>query len=154
MLDIIPATMEHVDFVIKNITKEDAEEIKAYGITVDVGVRSTYLDSDFAWSAVAEEGVVCCWGLKRYKTLIGGGSQGWLVTTNLLTKYSRPFIREAKERLLALAKEPGYIEGYVDSRHQRALRFFEWLGFDLSGDIFTGPDKIPFKRIGFNKIHG
>lgn len=155
ILDIIRANDSHVRFMVDNIYPADKIEIETHGCTVEEGVKFSYQLAGQSWVAMSEDGPVCMWGLSRSKSLLGGAS-AWLITSTLIDKYSRSFIRQAKPYIHDMCATVGYVQNYVDSRHARALRFFEWLGFtvDRDSDMLIGPEKIPFYKICLRMHYG
>lgn len=147
ILDIISASPAHVEFMVNNLHPDDVEEIRVCGFSTSFGVHETVRRSQQVWVALAPEGPVCMWGVERNSTLLGGVA-GWLLTSNLIGKYAKPFIRQAKPCIVALGEQYGYIENFVDSRHKSALRFFEWLGFNINTNgVLVGSQQIPFYRV-------
>lgn len=151
ILDIVPATLEHVEFMIHNLPDYEIEEIEGHGISVEDGIRMSFKLSDQIWVALAPEGPVCMWGIKKARTLLGSAS-AWMLTSNLIVKYARPFLKQAKPYVKNLVEQEGLIETYMDSRHADAVRFYEWLGFTIEGGILVGPTKIPFFKIFMRHI--
>ena len=146
ILNVVKATREHAEFVAANLYPEEVREIEAYGFTAADGVMFSFHKAKHCWVADSPDGVVCMWGVSSDGTLIGG-TAAWMVTTTLLDKYARSVLRQIKPRLYELCEQCNGLEAFVDSRHERALRFFEWLGFDISNGIPVGKQGIPFHKI-------
>jgi len=146
VLTIRQATLEDMEYIINNMYPADIEEVKACGWSPYEAVTLSVQKSEQVWVASAPEGAVCIWGVER--TTLIGGALGWLLTSNLIDKYSRPFLRQAKSCIVDLHKQYGYIDNYVDSRHTRALRFLEWLGFEIaSKGVYVGTQQVPFYKV-------
>ena len=138
VISVVRATPEHVRWLINNLYPADVVEILAHGVSVERGVWESYYLAQHVWVGIAEDGIVCMWGVSKAASLLGGAS-AWMLTSTLIDKYARHFIRRVRPYVEALQQEYGYIENYVDSRHARALRFFEWLGFQIEDGMLVGP---------------
>lgn len=155
VLDIVRATDEHVRFVIDNLHPSDEREVKAFGLPVDCAIKISIEFADQVWVALSPDGPVCMWGITKAKTLLGAAS-AWLLTTKLIDKYSRAFLRQVRPHIKEIVDETGYLENFIDSRHERALKFFEWLGFQIEPEsgILIGPQRIPFHKVCYRSLHG
>ena len=153
VISVVRATPEHIRWLVENLYPADIAEIEAYGVSVGQALWGSFGLAAHCWAAVVEDGVVCVWGVSKEKSLLGG-AVAWMLTSNLIDKYSRPFLRGAQPHLAALCSEYGYLENYVDSRHVRALRFFKWLGFEIEDGMLVGPNKILFHKICLRSYRG
>lgn len=125
---------------------EDALEIKELGYTSEEGVLKSMEISKHNWAAVTEDGVICMWGIGKDVSLLGGGVF-WFLTSIHLDKYTLPFVRGAKKVLRELTGEYGYLENLVDSRHKRAQRLLEFMGFELDPEHgIVGVNGVPFHK--------
>lgn len=154
VLNVRRATEADARFIIDNILPEDIAEIEAFGVTVEQGVMFSFNHAGQVWVADSPDGPVCMWGLSKGSSLIGGAS-AWLMTSSLIDKYSRHFLRDVKPYIKALGEQYGYVENYIDSRHERALRFFQWLGFEINKEngMLIGPQNIPFYKVCLRMQH-
>lgn len=145
VITIRPATRDDALFIAANIYTADKYELEAVGFTAEEGVLNSFEESPNCWVADTEDGPMCIWGVCRCSSVLGGVNP-WLITSVLLDKYTKYFIRGARAVLRDMAGEHGYLETYVDSRHTRALRFLEWLGFNMAEGIIVGAHNVPFHR--------
>lgn len=147
ILNVVRATKEHARFMINNLYSEEIREIEAHGISVEFGVMFSFSRAQHCWVAEAPEGPVCMWGISPDSSLLGG-AMAWMLTSTLLDKYAKDVIRRIRPFVEDLCEEYGSLEAYVDSRHTKSLRFFEWLGFKITPQgIPVGPNGIPFNKI-------
>jgi hypothetical protein len=145
IVTILRATRAHAEYVAGNIYNADRYELEATGLSAYAGVMVSFEESSHVWAAVSEEGVICIWGVCRSTSLLGGVNP-WLITSTLIDKYAKHFLRGARAVLRDMVGECGYLETFVDSRHTRALRFLEWLGFNMSEGLLVGAHGVPFHR--------
>lgn len=80
-----------------------------------------------------------------------GPGQGvpWMLASDLLTKVSRPFLRECREGLAEMSEGYDVIYNVAWSKNETHLRWLRWLGFEFQPAIPMGPDGelfIPFYK--------
>lgn len=72
----------------------------------------------------------------------------WLLTSHAMPRYSKTFLRGSKIFVEEWASEFPVLRNFVDVRHRRAIRWLEWLGFevDRSREVLMGPGRSPFYK--------
>lgn len=144
-VNIIKATTEHGCWLSEHLNDMDAAEVAATGLPASVVVLGSLENSAHAWTAICEEGIICMWGISRNSSMLGTAVP-WLLTSPLIDKYARHFARHAVVIVNEMRKEYQFLESMVDSRHERALRFLNWLGFTISEGQPVGPNRVPFHK--------
>ncbi|GJL37897.1 hypothetical protein TUM17576_47170 [Enterobacter hormaechei] len=145
MLDvkIIPATIEHVPLILPNVRQADIDELYAVSLmstedTILLGLRTATL----AWSGFANGELVTMFGVSP-ASMVGGNGTPWLVSTHLVEKYQKTFLRGSRHALQAMLDVYPHLENYVDERNHAAKAWLHWLGFTLE-------DPTPYGALGLN----
>jgi hypothetical protein len=74
----------------------------------------------------------------------GGRNILWGVFTQAIDRHPVPFLRFCREYVQSLNCE---VWNVVDARNEKAVRWFRWLGFDVSAPEFEGVNGEPFHRV-------
>ena len=70
----------------------------------------------------------------------------WLVSTTHIEAHARPFLRACRPLLnLMLVRHPTLVN-YVDARNTAAIRWLEWLGFEIGSATPYGPNGLLFRQ--------
>lgn len=133
-LDIVPATFEHyIQLVPRDI---ELESIEAFaGEDTDTKfVMKHYIEKSYAFTGIAEEGIV---GIAGIMPMWKGVAEGWFFSSDLVQKYHRPVIRAMKTKL-DFAQEEFKIhrlQARTADGFYAAEKFLRLLGFEYEGPL-------------------
>jgi hypothetical protein len=125
MLTITQAGPEAAAELLADMHPDDCAEIKAAGISLDLGIglecRALRLDGR----------LVCLFGLAGHPVDAGAGIP-WMLCTNALAEVPRRWMANNARRIVnEWRAERSLLINMVHRRNRRAVRFIEWLGFDV-----------------------
>ncbi len=146
--DIQLATWGHVAHVIGHLRDVDRMEVCGmYGEDANVGVviRSTYLVSrDTTFVGLADGEPLCVFGVAP-PVLLSDVATPWLLGTSKIRMHSRTFLRHSRRIVKAWASMFPLMRNYVDDRNADAIRWLQWVGFQVYSPEPYGPDELPFR---------
>lgn len=145
MIDVqlLPATEEHLQLILPNVRQADIDELYAVSLlTTEEAIRVGLRTSTMAWSGFANGELVTMFGVSP-ASMIGGNGTPWLVSTPLVEKYQKTFLRGSRHALQAMLSFYPHLENYVDERNHAAKAWLHWLGFKLE-------DPAPYGALGMN----
>lgn len=70
----------------------------------------------------------------------------WLLSSTKLVPHARRFLRLSDDYMSDARQHFRRLENYVDARNVQAVKWLDWLGFDLKPAEPFGPDHLPFHR--------
>lgn len=132
MLTISPAKPGAAEELQRDMHPDDLAEIRAAGITLDLGVglecQELRIDGQ----------LVCLFGLAGHPNDAGAGIP-WMLCTTALSRVPRRWMADNARRIVnGWRAERSLLINMVHRRNRRAVRFVEWLGFDVDREP-TGP---------------
>lgn len=86
----------------------------------------------------------CMFGITG--SVFGQVGHPWFLSTALVEKNSRFFVRQCRRYLKEMLKLFPVLENYVDARYACSIRWLEWMGFKLDAPSPYGPLGVPFRR--------
>lgn len=116
-----------------DIAAEDEAEVLAVGhssalaaaeVSV-LGSRDTY-----AW--IVNERPICLFGIGASTFLATYEYSPWLLATPAIRRYPVFFARSSRKVVAVWRQRYGAMRNYVDARHVRAVRWVQWMGFQVS----------------------
>ncbi|MDW4578486.1 MULTISPECIES: hypothetical protein [Enterobacteriaceae] len=148
MIDVqlLPATEDHIQLILPNVRPADIDELYAVSLmstedAIRVGIRTATM----AWSGFANGELVTIFGVSP-ASMIGGNGIPWLVSTHLVEKYQKTFLRGSRHALQAMLDVYPRLENYVDERNYTAKAWLHWLGFHLEAPAPYGALGLNFHR--------
>lgn len=145
MIDVqlLPATEEHLQMILPNVRQADIDELYAVSLmTTEAALRIGLRTATMAWSGFANGELVTMFGVSP-ASMIGGNGIPWLVSTHLVEKYQKTFLRRSRHALQDMLIVYPHLENYVDERNHVAKAWLHWLGFHLE-------DAAPYGALGLN----
>ncbi|MEB7922396.1 hypothetical protein NGJ69_01485 [Atlantibacter hermannii] len=153
MIDVqlLPATDEHIQLILPNVRQADIDELYAVSLmsteeAIRVGIRTATM----SWSGFANGELVTMFGVSP-ASMIGGNGIPWLVSTRLVEKYQKTFLRRSRYALQAMLEVYPRLENYVDERNHVAKAWLHWLGFHLEEPAPYGALGLNFHRFHMEK---
>jgi hypothetical protein len=145
-VEIIPATVAHAEAIAQNLREADRQEIAASSrFSPRLAIRLSVLSATRAWAGFADEQLVCLFGVSPVSLIEGRGAP-WMIGTPLVERYATAFLRRNKRFLPEMQERFTVLENYVDERNALAIRWLQWLGFQMDEPLPHGPHGLPFRR--------
>jgi hypothetical protein len=82
---------------------------------------------------------------------LGGVGIPWLVSTDHITAHARGFLRVCRPLVADMLTRHQVLINYVDARNVAAIRWLEWLGFEMSEPMPAGVRGLPFKQFSMSR---
>jgi hypothetical protein len=122
----------------------DREEIDALtGRDPGAVLAESVARSSSAWAGVADGELVCLFGVVPL-TLGGMTGVPWLLGSDAVTRYGRPFLRRNRAWVREMLREFPVLRNAVDARNTVSIRWLRWLGFTLGTAQPMGVRGLPF----------
>ncbi len=145
MMEIVPATLEHVHALGHNMNAEDVEELKALGMKPHRALWRSWKMSMVRKALIVDGEVAAIWGVVG--GILGVSGSVWLLTGPKIRQMSpirvaRIYRNEVKELLDTYQ----VIENLVDSRYIGAIRLLKIAGFSFDDPVPLGKFQSSFIR--------
>lgn len=143
MIEIVPATQEHIAYIAPRLRAADLAEIAASTpLTPAEALKFSMEGSVLVWTALADGRPICMFGVAGACTSAGVGSP-WMLGTDEIRRH--PFgQRHGKAVLAAMLRLFPHLENHVDVRNKAAVAWLRWLGFTIHPARPHGPFGRPF----------
>lgn len=144
---VTKATEQHIQDMLPIARDADRREVAVFGLGMEEALVASLRDAVWARAGVTEDGVACIWGV-RARSILGGIGVPWLIGSEVLTmkKYRRAFLVESRKQVAEMQQMFPILLNYVDEDNVDALRWLQWLGFDLrEADAVRGVRLVPFQ---------
>ncbi len=142
LVEIRPATVE--DALALVLRQADREEVEALtGRDAREALVESVVRSAAAWAGLANGELVCLFGVVPV-SLVGVTGIPWLLGSDAVTCYGRPFLRRNRAYLREMLREFPVLRNVVDARNTVSIRWLEWLGFTLGTPQPMGVCGLPF----------
>jgi hypothetical protein len=134
-----------VEAIANDVRSQDRDELwrgwrmtpeKALAIGLE---QSTHVYTAFTDRPLAMFGVVPI-------SMISSDGSVWLIGTNAILENRRAFLSASKPEAHMLMQRYRSLSNWVDSHNRLALRWLQWLGFQIEPASPFGPDRWPFHR--------
>lgn len=99
--------------------------------------------SALAWAGLADGELVCLFGVVPM-TLTGVTGVPWLLGSDAVTRYGRPFLRRNRFYVAEMLRVFPVLRNVVDARNTVSIRWLAWLGFTLGAPQPMGVRGLPF----------
>lgn len=140
-ITLLPATMEHAQRLV--LRDGDAAELAALGISQEDGLRAALARAVWAETYLIDSAPAAIVGLGR-SALVGGHGVPWLLTGPAVERHRKIFLRESRRQVARMLAEVRPLVNWVHADYGRAVRWLEWLGFEL--DPPRPLNGAPFRR--------
>lgn len=130
---------DHLAAVLRDLSPEDAAELVAAGVARAPGSFQPALDQAIVQGvAVIGDQPVAIFGCIPDPRIDGAGIP-WMIATSSLRRDARSVMRLSRLVVDQMQVRYAYLHNWVHNRHDVALRWLAWLGFDIGADR-VGPD--------------
>ena len=142
--EMVPATLEHALELAENMRDADRKEAWAAAhYTPEQAVLFSLDASRDATTGLADGRVVCMFGAGA-AAIISTTGIPWLLTTDLVKKHAKPFLRRNKKVVKEMLVAYPLLRNYVDERNTVAIKWLQWLGFEVLPPVSFGAEGFPF----------
>lgn len=150
MITVRPMLAEDIASVAAVAREADAHELMdGAGVTVERALRDGLDRSVRCALIMAGDLPLAAFGDVCHSPL-GGVGIPWLVSTDHITKHARGFLRVCRPLVADMLTRHLVLINYVDDRNTAAIRWLEWLGFEMSEPMPAGVRGLPFRQF---KLH-
>lgn len=125
MISIVAAKPEHA--VNMKLRSHDLLEYEIAKVAPQAAIERSIREANFAWTGLVDGSPACIWGVRQEGALCGANI--WLVTTPLVDKYCKTFLRLNRQIIPSILDHYGYLFAYVDENYEKSIRWLKWLGF-------------------------
>lgn len=141
-VDIRPATPDDARALV--LRAADRAEIDALTGRDPRAVLAESVDrSTSAWAGCADGALVCLFGVVPL-SLAGVTGIPWLLGSDAVTRYGRPFLRRNRAYVRTMLREYPVLRNVVDARNAVSIRWLKWLGFTMGQPVPMGVRGLPF----------
>lgn len=147
-LEITDAKSEHVEELVANLREGDRREVERYCGGTEAGkahIRALVSDGDVARVGLIDGEVAAIWGARAGSALGRFGSV-WCLTTGVVDRHRKTFVRESRREYEALLDRFGSVEVVTDVEYGKAIRWMRWLGFRFAGSCMQNDHTWLFAR--------
>jgi len=126
------------------LRQADLDEIKACSDRdpLEALLRSVHHSRDPKAGLVDGE-VVCIFGVAS-ESLVSVNGSPWLLASDGLVTSAKHFLKMSRGYMNALKKDYIYLTNFVDARNKHAIRWLQWLGFEILPTQAYGPYGLMF----------
>lgn len=82
---------------------------------------------------------------------LGGIGVPWLVSTDHITSHARGFLKVCRPLVADMLTRHITLTNWVDDRNTAAIRWLQWLGFDMSEPMPAGVRGLPFRQFTMHR---
>ena len=146
--DVIPATLETIKAVARNLRADDVDEIQASETELDA---QSYLVCSFhksvhAWVGTADGVPILAFGVFQ-RSWTDDIAFPWFYGTTMLRRHRFAFLRQGRQYLDGIRKVYPVLRNAVDASNTKAIQWLEWLGFTVEDSIVHLPGcTTPLRR--------
>lgn len=150
---IEPATVAHAVELAPRLRPADAAEVLASGGYAPLeALLESIKASDGAWAAYFAGELGCLFGVSA-GPFLSFRAYPWLLTSDVVARYPKTFLRACREVLAGWADRFGMLEQAIDARYTVALRWAARVGFEVAPPAPFGVAGLPFCRITLRRSH-
>lgn len=147
-------TQEHVDKLQGRLRAEDQQEVYAMSLrSAEEGLRMGLKYSTMAWTIMAEDRPVGCFGVVSASLLSGVGVP-WMLGTDEIRRIRYAVLRESKAYVQMMLDPFDMLENWVDVRNKVSINWLRWCGFTLDPPTKYGLQGELFHRFWMKKERG
>jgi hypothetical protein len=142
---IVKATEEHAAEMAPRMRRIDEIECVAAGAyTGRDGLEMSLASSAMAWTAVCDGEIVCMFGVGAAR-LVSDWGVPWLLGTDRIEGLAFRFLRTSMDYLERMEDVYPVLQNWVHEDNELAIRWLEWLGFDVGEPEPHGPNGAMFR---------
>lgn len=135
---MMPATEADAHELAPLLRAPDRAEVLALGVDPVEGLLQSLRSSREAFTARAACGRIICMAGVSPASLIGQTGVPWLLGTDLVPVYRRPFMVETRAMIARWLTLFPVLRNLVDARYEAAIRWLRWLKFEIGEPMPVG----------------
>ena len=144
MISVRRMTPDDIEPIAANARQADRDEIEegcgqSIAAGLALGLRSSVESLVITWDDIP----LAALGDVSYSPGAGIGIP-WLISTDAIEQHPRAFLRVCKPLVARMLERHAHLTNYVDARNHAAIRWLEWLGFDMGSPAPYGPKQLLF----------
>lgn len=144
--EIREATEEDAIDLAPRIRQADLDEVAAVFVgSVEDALLESINSSPDPKAGVINGVVECLFGVGTSSLLSVKGSP-WMLASGNLKNHAKPFLRESREYINSLKADYIEMSNFVDARNSDAIRWLQWLGFEIYEPKPYGPKDFMFHK--------
>lgn len=140
--EVVPATLEHVRIIVRDMRPIDRSEIEKRGYHVRHLTHYLYRQSTMRKTVLVDGVVAAVAGL--YGPLLDEECQPWLFTTPTVERAKVSFFREVRRAISDALLSRRRLHTYVLASYTQSIRFYSALGFTIGPPEPIGIDGVPY----------
>lgn len=149
--EVVKATGEHAAELAQTMRQADIDEIWASSYaTPESALRCALRGSLHSWAGLIDGQVACMFGVMP-ASLMGGSGYPWMLGSELIVNNQKLFLRRCRENVQMMAEQFNYLHNYVDDRNIKAIKWLQWLGFEVGEPEPFGVLGLPFRHFEMRK---
>lgn len=142
-VEVRDSVREDIARVLADIHPLDVEELQALGHTVEHSLTFGFEQSEVCQTFFLHGEIGGMIGVVRAAEGVGCL---WLMTTNAVSRYPKPFVIYSHRYMDELRGRYRHLENRIDARNTRLVNWVQSLGFTLDEPEPYGPQGVPFIR--------
>ena len=144
--EIVPATWQLAQQLVPVMREADVQEVWAAGhFSPEEAVATSLEASPDPRVGLADGEVTCVFGVGEWSA-IGLLGVPWLLTAENMPRHARRLLIGSRAYMDEVRGRYTVLANHVDARNQKAVRWLQWLGFEIGPAEPFGLDKLPFHR--------
>jgi hypothetical protein len=139
---VVPAQPEHAVELLHHMREADVAEVRAGGMEPRDALYQSIIQSAQAHTLLFDGRVACMFGVVENPPC----HSVWMLSATPCSKHPKAFLRASRFLVRELLRTYGCLTNVIDANHTAALRWAQWLKFELSPPEPFGPHGAPFQR--------
>lgn len=141
---IRPLTIQDIPLIEDNARQADIDEMEAAsGWTISEALEYALRVSIQPSVIVINGEIVAALGDCPHSDDVG---IPWLISTTAMDRHPRAFLRVCQQLVLGMSERHKTLLNFVDARNTRAIRWLQWLGFQIGPAQPYGVAGLPFHQ--------
>ena len=142
---VLPATLAHAAALASRLRPADEAEVRALGERPYEALRTSIVRGLWADAYLVDGEVAAIVGL-GLSSFLGGHGVPWLLTSPLVDRHRKTFLRCSRATLARMLAETPRLENRVHAGNAQTIRWLRWLGFSLETAVKTPPRGASFRH--------
>lgn len=133
---LVPAEWRHINAVAGRMRTVDAQECRAMGREPKQALRTAFMTSEKAWTAMVDGKPEAMFGVV-VESLIDRVGTPWFLGTDAVYRHGRELLMHGPGILARMGDSSRALRNLVSSRNDRAIRLLRKWGFTVMDDEVT-----------------
>jgi hypothetical protein len=146
MIRVREAVPDDAAMLLPFLRAPDRLEVERADGDVAIALRSSIERSRLRVLFLNDDVPLCLMGIVEFNLLDPSMASPWLIGTEALDQNPKAFLRETRRWLTEIRHSYSLLVNWVDADYAKAIRWLEWLGFEVYPSEPFGPHRAPFRR--------